>query len=200
MASVRQGCSSPRATEIEIVGMGSNVEIRERLGHAETLTPEPYSHLIGSERAARSIGVGHDGAMPAMSKEEREEYLARPHVGMIAIEDEGRGPLVTPIWYSYEPGGVLKVQMNPESKKAKLLAKAGRFSLAVQRERLPYKYVMVEGPVISTEPCDRETETRPMAVRYLGDELASQYLEGLSGESIVVTMQPERWYSTDYGK
>ncbi len=136
-----------------------------------------------------------------MSKDEREEYLARPHVGVIAISDPERGPLNVPIWYSYEPGGDVRVLMHPESRKAKLIEKAGRFSLCVQRERLPYKYVSVEGPVVSVSPCDVEEHARPMARRYLGDEAGDRYVEdGGDDSNVVITMRPERWLSTDYGK
>jgi len=136
-----------------------------------------------------------------MNKEEREEYLSRPHVGVVGIEESGRGPLTVPVWYSYEPGGDLRILINPDSKKAKLIAIAGRFSLCVQREKLPYKYVMVEGPVVSSDPCDVETQARPLARRYLGDEMGDRYIaDGNDGSSIVVAMRPEHWYSADYGK
>jgi nitroimidazol reductase NimA-like FMN-containing flavoprotein (pyridoxamine 5'-phosphate oxidase superfamily) len=39
----------------------------------------------------------------AMTKQERERFLADLHVGIISIPEEGRGPLTVPIWYSYEP-------------------------------------------------------------------------------------------------
>ena len=39
----------------------------------------------------------------AMTKEERETFLADLHVGIISIPEEGRGPLTVPIWYLYEP-------------------------------------------------------------------------------------------------
>lgn len=139
--------------------------------------------------------------MAKMTPEEREEYLSRPHVGVLGITDPGRGPLTVPIWYDYEPGGLVTILTHPESKKAKLIAEAGRFSLCVQRERLPYKYVMVEGPVVETSECDVEAHARPMAHRYLGAALGDQYVEdGDDSTSIVIRMRPERWYSTDYGK
>jgi hypothetical protein len=139
--------------------------------------------------------------MATMSKEEREEYLSRPHVGVIAIEQPGRGPLAVPVWYGYEPGGNVEVLMGADSKKGKLIAASGRYTITVQREELPYKYVMAEGPVIESRPADVEADTRPMARRYLGDELGDQYVEGGSDDSsIVVVMRPEHWYSTDYGK
>ncbi len=139
--------------------------------------------------------------MATMSPEERQDYLARPHAGVLGVDDPGRGPLAVPIWYAYEPGGMVTILTHPQSRKAKLIQAAGRFSLCVQRERLPYKYVMVEGPVVETIECDIEEHARPMAHRYLGKELGDQYVEGGDDStSIVIRMQPERWYSTDYGK
>ena len=44
----------------------------------------------------------------AMTKQEREGFLADLHVGIISITEEGRGPLTVPIWYLYEPGGEVR--------------------------------------------------------------------------------------------
>ena len=41
----------------------------------------------------------------AMTKQEREGFLADLHVGIISVTEEGRGPLTVPIRYLYEPGG-----------------------------------------------------------------------------------------------
>jgi hypothetical protein len=68
----------------------------------------------------------------AMTKQERETFLADLHVGIISIPEEGRGPLTVPIWYLYEPGGELRVVTARTSRKAQLLQHAGRFSLCVQ--------------------------------------------------------------------
>ncbi len=139
--------------------------------------------------------------MTKMSKDERENFLARPHVGVLGIEREGRGPLTVPIWYGYEPGGDLRILTNPESLKARLIAKAGRFSLCAQSESLPYKYVMVEGEVIETRACDVEADARPMAHRYLGSAAGDQYIDGGDdSSSVVITIRPTHWYSVDYGK
>jgi nitroimidazol reductase NimA-like FMN-containing flavoprotein (pyridoxamine 5'-phosphate oxidase superfamily) len=40
-----------------------------------------------------------------MTKEEREAFLAAVHVAVISVAEDGHGPLMVPIWYSYEPGG-----------------------------------------------------------------------------------------------
>ena len=142
----------------------------------------------------------------AMSKSEREAFLAALHVGVISIPDPARGPLTVPIWYGYEPGGELWVITDRTSRKGKLLETRPRISLAAQTELVPYQYVSVEGPVVAIEPADRERHARPMAHRYLGKELGDQYVAATAGEreaaggSVVVRMRPERWLSVDYKK
>ena len=138
----------------------------------------------------------------AMTKEEREAFLADLHVGIISISEEGQGPLTVPIWYSYEPGGELRVVTGRASRKAYLLERARRFSVCVQAETLPYKYVSVEGPVIAIEPADVERDRRPLARRYLGAQQGDRYIEATRGDAgnMLVRMRPERWLTVDYAK
>jgi nitroimidazol reductase NimA-like FMN-containing flavoprotein (pyridoxamine 5'-phosphate oxidase superfamily) len=141
----------------------------------------------------------------AMTRSEREAFLAALHVGVISISESGRGPLTVPIWYDYEPGGELWVLTDRESRKGKLLEVGKRISLCAQSEAPPYQYVSVEGPIVAIEPADRERHTRPMARRYLGAELGDRYVEATSAErdaggSIVVRVRPARWLSVDYKK
>ena len=44
----------------------------------------------------------------AMSRVEREQFLAAQRVGIVSVVDPGRGPLTLPIWYAYEPGGEVR--------------------------------------------------------------------------------------------
>jgi uncharacterized protein len=141
----------------------------------------------------------------AMTKQERERFLADLHVGIISIPEEGRGPLTVPIWYSYEPGGELRVVTARTSRKAQLLQRAGRFSLCAQTETLPYRYVSVEGSVVAIEPADLERDRRPLAHRYLGAQGGDRYIEETRGEpgyveNVLVRMLPVRWLTVDYGK
>ena len=139
----------------------------------------------------------------AMTKQEREDFLADLHVGIISVVEEGRGPLTVPIWYSYEPGGELRVVTARTSRKAQLLQHAGRFSVCVQTETPPYRYVSVEGPVITIEPADVERDRRPLAHRYLGARRGDRYIENTPSEdvgNVVVRMRPERWLTVDYAK
>jgi nitroimidazol reductase NimA-like FMN-containing flavoprotein (pyridoxamine 5'-phosphate oxidase superfamily) len=141
----------------------------------------------------------------AMTRQERERFLADLHVGIIGIRDEGRGPLSVPIWYSYDPGGELRVVTGKTSRKGKLLERAGRFSLCVQTETPPYRYVSVEGPIIAIEPADLERDVRPLAHRYLGVQVGDRYVETTQKEpghleNVLVRMRPERWLTVDYAK
>ena len=141
----------------------------------------------------------------AMTRQEREAFLADVHVGIISVADEGRGPLTVPIWYAYEPGGELRVVTARASRKGRLLARAGRFSLCAQTETPPYKYVSIEGPIIATEAADLERDVRPLAHRYLGAEMGDRYLDQTRDtlaqvENVLIRMRPERWLTVDYAK
>jgi nitroimidazol reductase NimA-like FMN-containing flavoprotein (pyridoxamine 5'-phosphate oxidase superfamily) len=139
----------------------------------------------------------------AMSKDEREAFLAAVHVGVLSIPEPGRGPLTVPIWYGYEAGGEPWVITERASRKGRLLAVGTRVSLCVQIEDPPYRYVSVEGPVVAIESADVERHSRPLARRYLGPELGDRYIEATASDrdaSILVRFRPERWLTVDYRK
>jgi nitroimidazol reductase NimA-like FMN-containing flavoprotein (pyridoxamine 5'-phosphate oxidase superfamily) len=138
-----------------------------------------------------------------MSRSEREAFLAGVHVGVVSIEDAGRGPLTAPVWYAYEDGDVVFV-IDKESRKGKLLAPGSRVSLCAQTEAPPYMYVSVEGPV-SLERPDFERHARGMAHRYLGKQAGDAYIATSHGEAAIdgqylVRLKPTRWLTVDYGK
>ena len=136
-----------------------------------------------------------------MTREERETFLADLHVGVIGISSPGRGPVVVPVWYEYEPGKEIRLVTNKASQKTGLLEQAGRFTLCVQNEALPYQYVSVEGPVLSIEDADHTRDLKPIAVRYLGEEEGEQYVQDtINDHEQLVRMMPERWSTADYGK
>ena len=136
-----------------------------------------------------------------MTMDERQAFLADVHVGVIAIAEDGRGPLAVPVWYDYEPGGDLTVLMQSDSRKALGIDAAGRFSLCAQSETAPYQYVTVEGPVTATESYNKD-DLQAMATRYLGEEGGKAYVAGSdpSANSVKITMSPQRWLSVDYSK
>jgi nitroimidazol reductase NimA-like FMN-containing flavoprotein (pyridoxamine 5'-phosphate oxidase superfamily) len=141
----------------------------------------------------------------AMTRAEREAFLAELHVGVISVEEEGRAPLAIPIWYAYEAGGEVRIVTARSSRKGRALARAGRFSLCAQSEAPPYRYVTVTGAIVAIEASHLERDERPMAHRYLGRERGDQYVlatggADVRGDNVLVRMRPERWLSVDYGK
>lgn len=140
-----------------------------------------------------------------MTKEEREAFLDEVHVAIISIPESGRGPLTVPVWYAFVPEGEFHIWTGGNSRKTRLLREAGRFSLCVQQETPPYKYVSAEGPVVAIEPIRLERDLRPLVYRYFGVEEGNSFIESLGGDSagtgdILVRMKPERWLSADYSK
>lgn len=138
--------------------------------------------------------------MPTMSSAEREAFLADVQIGVIAVERPDRAPLAVPVWYGYQPGGDVVLWTERDSVKEKLIRAAGRFSIAVQDEQPPYRYVTAEGDVTAIEPA-QDYEARAIAVRYLGEEEGNAFTDqNLGADSVIIRMRPRRWLSTDYSK
>jgi nitroimidazol reductase NimA-like FMN-containing flavoprotein (pyridoxamine 5'-phosphate oxidase superfamily) len=139
-----------------------------------------------------------------MTVPEREAFLAGVHVGVLSVSSgDGRGPWTVPIWYSYEPGGEVRIITGRDSPKTRMIRAAGRFSLCVQTEAPPYRYLVVEGPLGSISGPVDEEERRTMAYRYLERKAADAYLTetaGVAASEIVLTLRPERWLSADYSR
>jgi PPOX class probable F420-dependent enzyme len=137
-----------------------------------------------------------------MTEAERQAFLADVHVGVLALERPDGPPLAVPVWYSYEPGGDVEVLTSASSIKGRLAAAAGRGSLCVQQEELPYRYVSVEGTVEIDQLGEGDAAaTEAMAIRYLGEEMGRAYAANSTGpDDIRLRLRPQRWFSVDYGK
>jgi hypothetical protein len=80
------------------------------------------------------------------------------------------------------------------SRKAAAIRAAGRFSLCVQDDIPPYRYVSVEGPIVGEEEVD-PAERLAMARRYLGDAGDDRYVTDNPDpghENVAFRMRPER--------
>lgn len=154
------------------------------------------TRVAGNVTAAIPVAIG----MAKMSRDEREQFLADVHVGVIAVERPDRAPLAVPIWYGYRPGGEVVLWTESDSLKHRLIRDAGRFAITAQDERPPYRYVTAEGDVTSIEPAE-DADVRELAVRYLGAEAGAAFAdENLTPTSIVIRMAPKRWLSVDYSE
>lgn len=138
----------------------------------------------------------------ALSKTEREAFLAEPHVAALSVfAGTERGPLTVPIWYQYTPGGEAWVLTGKTSRKAELIRAAGAFSLMVDRLQPSIRYVSVDGPVVREEPGTRE-QLREMTARYLAPDKVDGYLEFAESqleENVVFYLEPKHWLSADMG-
>lgn len=136
-----------------------------------------------------------------MTTDQREAFLAEARVGVLAVDDpNGRAPLTVPIWYEYRPDAGVTIMTHPESRKGRAIEQAGRYCLVVHDDAEPYRYVSVEGPVVSAERPDADL-LRRLAVRYLGEAGGAAYAaatverDTTSGRAYV--MRPERWHTAD---
>jgi hypothetical protein len=133
-----------------------------------------------------------------MTVAERAMFLAAVHVGVLAVDEPGRGPHALPVWYLYEDGDLL-IGIDGSSRKAALLRAAGRVSLTVQTETAPYQYVSVEGPVV-LEPAMHDELA--LATRYLGAEIGAWYVENnpRTADSLTVRLRPEHLRTFNFAK
>jgi nitroimidazol reductase NimA-like FMN-containing flavoprotein (pyridoxamine 5'-phosphate oxidase superfamily) len=135
-----------------------------------------------------------------MSAAGREEFLAGVRVGVLSVAGAAAGrTLAVPVWYSYQPGGLLTVLTGRRSRKAGAIRAAGRFGLCAQDAAPPYRYVSVEGPLVAEEEL-AEAERLAMARRYLGPAGGDRYVADNPDpqhKNVAFRMRPEHWLSQD---
>jgi len=137
-----------------------------------------------------------DNLRKPMSREMRDAFLAQPHVAVMSVGREDRGPLSALIWYVYEPGGEVWFFTGKDSLKCRYLAPGVVVTLLMTTDFS--SNVCVEGPVTSQrEPTMEDALT--LCHRYLGKEGGDDYarvLEPTLPYSVLLTVGPERWSST----
>lgn len=139
--------------------------------------------------------------MAELSRYDREQFLAEPHIAALSVmAGSRRGPFTLPIWYQYRPGGEAWILTEAESRKARLIQEAGRFSLMVNRIMPTNRYVSVEGPVSRVIPQTPELLLE-ITQRYLPDEQVQGYLNlaATFGRQIVIFLRPQRWLAGELG-
>lgn len=138
----------------------------------------------------------------ALSREEREQFLAEPHIAALSVSaGKDRGPLTVPIWYQYTPGGQPWFITGTGSRKHRLIEAAGYLSLMVERLEPTVRYVAVDGAVDRIEDGTDE-QLVEMTKRYLPPEGVEPYLEMARrehGPSVAVYLKPQHWLSADLG-
>ena len=67
-----------------------------------------------------------------MTQAEKQAFLADVHVGVLALNDGDRGPLMVPMWYEYEPGGELWFLTDPQTRKGRLIQNYGSIPYTIR--------------------------------------------------------------------
>ncbi|GAA1536118.1 pyridoxamine 5'-phosphate oxidase [Kribbella lupini] len=142
--------------------------------------------------------------MATMSKQQREQFLAGPHVGVVSVNGaDGEPPTSVPTFYAYEPGGLITMFTGTQRRVPKRIERikaAGAITLVAQREEQPLAYVTVEAELVEIgRPTAEQLVT--IARRYMPEEHATGFAAGELGdpESTIVlfTFRPTRWFSSD---
>ncbi|MBF6327431.1 pyridoxamine 5'-phosphate oxidase family protein [Nocardia transvalensis] len=131
---------------------------------------------------------------------ERQEFLAGKHIAVLSVAaTDGRPPAAVPIWYDCTPGGNIRINTTAGRRKARLIQEAGVVTLTIQREELPYQYVIVEGTVIDAAVPSPLEAREAIATRYLGPEGGRAFAQRIDGtKSVLFTIRPDRWITQDY--
>ena len=142
-----------------------------------------------------------------LTTDEREQFLAEPHIGVLSVAaDRGRPPLTVPVWYAYRPGGHVTFFTGTQGRrvrKTRLIEQAGAISMCVQQTEFPYRYVTVEGTVLSIDPAPAVEHVVAIVGRYLPPDIAGEFaraeVDGRSDTFVLFTVRPDRWISFDFG-
>jgi uncharacterized protein len=168
---------------------------------AVTKVPHKRLCVLSSATSGNSVAASPCSAdMKAFTETERQEFLAGKHVAVLSVEAvNGRPPASVPIWYGYAPGGHILLNTGASARKARLIERAGAVTLVVQREEMPYQYVVVEGTVIETTTPTPLEVREAIAIRYLGEEGGRAFVGSLAEQgSVLFTIRPDRWLSADF--
>jgi len=125
-------------------------------------------------------------------QEDREEFLKRANVAVLATVGPGGRAHAAPIWYLYDDG-VFIISTGRGSQKHRNVERHPEVTLVVDDRSLPYYAVMVQGAAEIGPRLSDEARLR-MAVRYLGEEWGRAYIARVSGEdSVTIRLRPRRF-------
>lgn len=130
-----------------------------------------------------------------MSQQEKEQFLARPRVAVLAIDHPGHPPLAVPIWCAYRAGGLVEIVTRPDSVKARLLRAAGGATVVVDEVEPAPKYVSVECELVEEQPPSLE-HVRAMATRFLPAEAVEGFVAQMEPEGLF-RLRPVTWRAAD---
>jgi nitroimidazol reductase NimA-like FMN-containing flavoprotein (pyridoxamine 5'-phosphate oxidase superfamily) len=134
-----------------------------------------------------------------LTETESQQFLAGKHIAVVSVAaTNGRPPASVPLWYTYTPGGDILIVTGAMQRKARLIEQAGAVTVVVQREELPYQYVIVEGTVVDAATPAPVDVRESIAIRYLGEEAGRAFVASLTDrQNVLFTIRPDRWFSAE---
>jgi len=127
------------------------------------------------------------------------EFLAEPHVAILAVTTPSGPPAAVPVWYSYTVGGRVWIITEAASRKGRLLALTGCATLVVDEVAPRTRYVSVDCELVEARPATAKDQ-REMASRYLPADELEAYLATVAANipnEQRLTLQPTRWRYAD---
>ncbi len=147
-------------------------------------------------------------ATQQMTDDERDAFLAEPHIGVLSVaSDDGRPPHTVPLFYGYEPGGNLTFYTQTHgriARKTRLIEAARAVTLNVQKPTYPYRYVTIEGTVIGSDRPPTRDQMLAIVGRYLPARGAAKFVDTELGHPdqrlVLFTVRPDRFLTFDVSK
>lgn len=132
--------------------------------------------------------------MTSITDPEVSAFLsAGTRTGMLGFASASGRPLVTPVWFIVEDGGLV-FNTGRETAKGRALTRDPRATLCADRQEPPFGFVQVQGDVeLSEDPGELLRTATAIAARYMGPDRAAEFGQrnAVPGE-LVVRLRPTR--------
>ena len=133
-----------------------------------------------------------------LTPDELDEFLAQPHIAIVATASPGAVPHAMPIWYLWRDGKLL-FHTGESSKKMRNLRQNNRISVVIDSKTAPYKVAVIEGTTAAS-PGDAIL-AREIAVHYLGPKFGEEYASANGDDAgTLVSVTPTKVISWDYAR
>jgi len=124
------------------------------------------------------------------------DLIERPFVATLATYRRNGDVLLTPVWHEWRDGG-FNVVIDGDDVKARNVRRDPRASIALYDNDPPYRGIELRGTPRLIPEGAVETMTR-IATRYLDAEAAAGYAATLTGEEVILRLEPGELRTWDF--
>ncbi len=123
----------------------------------------------------------------ALTEQQIDEFLAQPHIAVVATASASAIPHAVPVWYLWRDGKVF-FHSAETSKKMRNLRENNHITVVVDSKEPPHRAVVIQGTATQL-PADPAL-AREMAIRYLGEKQGESFAAASTGSGTLVTVTP----------